>query len=130
MATHPANGILDDYASSLKQLEVAGDKQKIRADHVLAILVVRDDIQRTIAADGCQLSTAEARRLIDLDERLRKNAGAMTRVVRERQLSRWRSTVNVEEKGESLLQIGSEFTKAGKDGFDRRLQAGRRLRND
>jgi hypothetical protein len=29
-----------------------------------------------------------------------------------------------------LLQIGSEFMKVGKEGLDRCLQAGRRLRND
>jgi hypothetical protein len=29
-----------------------------------------------------------------------------------------------------LLQIGSEFTKEGKEGLERGLQAGRRLRND
>jgi tetratricopeptide (TPR) repeat protein len=182
MATHTVSGILDDYASSLNQLEVARDKQKIRADHVLAILVIRDDVQRTIVADGCELSTAAVQRLIELDEQLRKNAGAMTQVVRERQLSRWRSTVNAEEKawwwwlervtGDhplnrfdglwkllmvagwtanitlmvnlaarflgggvglagvaavalpsvlGLLQVGTEFTKAGKEGFDRFL---------
>jgi hypothetical protein len=83
MATPSSSKILDEYSSSLNQLEVARDKQKIRADNVLGILVVRDEVQRTIATAGCELSAAEVRRLIDLDERLRKHAGWMTRVVRE-----------------------------------------------
>lgn len=172
---------LDEYAVSLKSLDAVKSRKKLRAEWVLSILVARDEVQRSIAAEDHERSIAEVRRLIELDDRLRKGAGRMVRGVGIRQLERWRSTVNPEETAWwwwlervvdhplnrldglwrlmmvagwtanitlmvnlaakflgggvglvgvaaiavpsvlGLLQVGSEFTKSGREGFDRFL---------
>ena len=173
---------LDEYAVSLKSLDAVKSRKKLRAEWVLSILVARDEVQRSIAAEDHERSIAEVRRLIELDDRLRKGAGRMVRGVGIRQLERWRSTVNPAETAWwwwlervvadhplnrldgvwrlmmvagwtanvtlmvnlaarflgggvglagvaaiavpsvlGLLQVGSEFTKSGKEGFDRFL---------
>jgi hypothetical protein len=52
---------------------------------------------RSISADEQVRSIAEVRRLVELDDRLRKGAGRMVQVVGLRQLERWRSSVKPEE---------------------------------
>ena len=134
-----------------------------------------------MGADDRDYSVGSVQRLIELDDRLRKGAGRMARVVRTRELERWRSSVKPEETAWwwwlervvdhplnrldglwrlmmvagwtanitlmvnlaakflgggvglvgvaavavpsvlGLLQVGSEFTKSGKEGFDRFL---------
>lgn len=174
---------LDEYAVSLKLLDAVKSRKKLRAEWVLSILMARDEVQRSMTTtEGQERSVAEMRRLIELDDRLRKGAGRMVRVVRTRQLERWQSTVQPEESAWwwwlervvvdhplnrfdgvwrlmmvvgwtanitlmvnlaakflgggvglvgvatiavpsvlGLLQVGSEFTKSGKEGFDRFL---------
>jgi hypothetical protein len=97
MARLVIDEVLDDYAASLGPLE-RRNQGKITADHVLTVLLVRDEVQRSIAAESHGLAADEVRRLIGLDRRLRNCAGRMVRVVGEREMGRWRSTVNVEEK--------------------------------
>jgi hypothetical protein len=89
--------MVSDYAASLGPLE-RRKLGKITADHVLTVLLVRDEVQRSIAAESDGWAADEVRRLIGLDGRLRSCAGRMVRVVGERELGRLRSTVNVEEK--------------------------------
>ncbi len=97
MARLVIDEVLDDYAASLGPVE-RRKQGKITADHVLTVLLVRDEVQRSIAAESHGLAAVEVRRLIGLDGRLRNCEGRMVRVVGERELGRWRSTVNVEEK--------------------------------
>lgn len=173
---------LDEYAASLKSLDAVKPPKKLRADQVLSVLVARDEVARSMGADDRDYFVGSVRRLIELDDRLRKSAGRMVRVIRTRELERWRSTVQPEESAWwwwlervvvdhplnrfdgvwrlmmvvgwtanitlmvnlaakflgggvglvgvatiavpsvlGLLQVGSEFTKSGKEGFDRFL---------
>ena len=173
---------LDEYAVSLKSLDAVKPPKKLRADQVLSVLVARDEVARSMGADDRDYFVGSVRRLIELDDRLRKSAGRMVRVIRTRELERWRSTVQPEESAWwwwlervvvdhplnrfdgvwrlmmvvgwtanitlmvnlaakflgggvglvgvatiavpsvlGLLQVGSEFTKSGKEGFDRFL---------
>jgi|GEM_PF-1068285 len=89
---------LDEYAVSLKLLDAVKSRKKLRAEWVLSILMARDEVQRSMTTtEGQERSVAEMRRLIELDDRLRKGAGRMARVVRTRELERWRSTVQPAE---------------------------------
>ena len=83
---------LDEYAVSLKLLDAVKSRTKLREEWVLSILMARDEVQRSMTTtEGQERSVAEMRRLIELDDRLRKGAGRMARVVRTRELERWRS---------------------------------------
>ena len=59
---------LDEYAVSLKSLDAVKPQKKLRAEWVLPILVARDEVQRSIAAEGRERSVAEVRQLIKLDD--------------------------------------------------------------
>ncbi len=89
----PIDRALDEYAVSLKSLDAVKPQKTLRAEQVLSILVARDEVLRSMGADDCECSAVTVRRLIELDDRLRKGAGRMARVVRERELERWRSSV-------------------------------------
>lgn len=93
----PIDRALDEYAFSLKSLDAVKPPKKLRVDQVLSVLVARDEVQRSMGADDCTYSVESVRRLIELDERLRKAAGRLGRVVRERELERWRSSTQLEE---------------------------------
>ena len=93
----PIDRALDEYAFSLKSLDAIKPPKKLRVDQVLSVLVARDEVQRSMGADDCAYSVESVRRLIELDERLRKGARRMARVVRERELERWRSSTQPEE---------------------------------
>ena len=93
----PIDRALDEYAFSLKSLDAVKPPKKLRVDQVLSVLVARDEVQRSMGANDCAYSVESVRRLIELDERLRKGAQRMARVVRTQELERWRSSTQLEE---------------------------------
>jgi tetratricopeptide (TPR) repeat protein len=182
MVTKLSQDILEDYLYKLNQFDVARERKAATPEHVLAILTARDEIHREITREDRTSLSFDPQRLIKLDDRLRKNAGKMTKVVREKQLGRWRSSMGAGESAWwwyledaidhpldrfdglvrfftivfwtvnitlmvnlaakflgggvgllgvaavatpsilGLLQIGSEFTKSGQEGFNRLLR--------
>jgi Tfp pilus assembly protein PilF len=97
MVTKLSQDILEDYLYKLNQFDVARERKAATPEHVLAILTARDEIHREITREDRTSLSFDPQRLIELDDRLRKNAGKMTKVVREKQLGRWRSSMGAGE---------------------------------
>jgi tetratricopeptide (TPR) repeat protein len=100
MSHLPIDQAFESYASKLDLLEAMKGKKgkKITSSQVLEILVERDSVERAIADDGSRMTLIRVQRLLDLDERLRKSAGRLVWMVGERQIERWRSSLQPEEK--------------------------------
>jgi hypothetical protein len=89
--------VLDRYGADLKLPQGKRTKTTLTQQGVLALLLLHDQVQRQVGEAG-GLSVVQAQRLVELDDQLRRQASRLLRVVGERQLVRWRLTLNPEEK--------------------------------